>query len=972
MIFKVLRDLRVLSLSVLGFGLVAAAPVPPAKPAAAPPKAVTPSVDSTPWLYRGSDIPVDKSWTFGVLPNAVRYAVRRGSVPPGQVSIRVAIDAGSLMESETERGFAHYIEHLSFRGSRHVKDGEAKRVWQRLGATFGSDSNAATTPTQTIFKLDLPNAKSAGLDESLKILAGMMAAPSITDEAVNAERRTVLAETREQFGPQIRARDASSALFFHGQLLATRSPIGTPAALNAATATTVKAFHTRWYRPERLIVSISGDGDPAEFEALVKKHFSGWTVPGIASPDPDFGRPDPKGPTAMVLTEPGLPSMVSLATLRPWVQKNDTIAYNQGKLLDLVAIRLINRRLETRARAGGSFLQAQVDREDVARSADGTFVSIIPIGNDWRAALKDVRAVIADATTNPPTQSDIDREVGEFVAALDIEVESARAEASAKQADDIIEAVNIRETVATPDVARDVFGGLRGKIGPKDILASTKSLFVGVGARALLSTQTALPKGDQELAAALAEPVVALASASNQKQVTFAQLPKLPKPGKVVNRTAMPDIYTEVLTLSNGVKVVLYPNRGEAGRVYVTARFGKGMQAIPSDRHTPAWAAPAALVAGGIGDFGQEEIDRLTSGRRINLAFETGEDAFFLRAVTRPADLKDQLTFMATKLYRPRWDAAPVLRARAGALLGLDTADAAPQSVLSRELGALLHGGDRRWASPNRAEVAALTPQSFRAFWEPLLQKGPIELSIFGDFDPATAISAAESSFGALAKRPMAVALKNGNGSRGPVPNAQPLKMTHAGPVDQAAAVLAWELGGGIDGIYESRKLDVLAAVFSDRLFERFREAEGGSYSPSVSSNWPTGMERGGNFFVAAQLKPETIDRFFALSKELAIDLAKAPVGADELARAIGPMREQIARASSGNSFWMSQLSGATEDPRRIAALQSLQPDLARITPAELQAMAARYLVPDKAFSMVVVPGPKPQSAAAPAATPKL
>ena len=68
----------------------------------------------------------------------MRYAVRRNGVPPGQVSIRVRMDAGSLMETDSERGYAHLIEHLSFRGSEYVPDGEAKRIWQRFGATFGS------------------------------------------------------------------------------------------------------------------------------------------------------------------------------------------------------------------------------------------------------------------------------------------------------------------------------------------------------------------------------------------------------------------------------------------------------------------------------------------------------------------------------------------------------------------------------------------------------------------------------------------------------------------------------------------------------------------------------------------------------------------------------------------------------------------------------------------------------------------
>src|SRR5687768_934481 len=89
------------------------------------------------WLYVGSDIPRDTAWQFGGLPNGVRYAVRNNGVPPGQVSIRVRMDVGSMFETEQERGYAHLLEHLTFRGSEHIPDGEAKRIWQRFGVTFG-------------------------------------------------------------------------------------------------------------------------------------------------------------------------------------------------------------------------------------------------------------------------------------------------------------------------------------------------------------------------------------------------------------------------------------------------------------------------------------------------------------------------------------------------------------------------------------------------------------------------------------------------------------------------------------------------------------------------------------------------------------------------------------------------------------------------------------------------------------------
>ena len=94
-----------------------------------------------PWLYRDSDVPQDKEWKFGELANGMRYVVRQNGVPPGQVSIRIRMDVGSLHERDHEQGYAHLLEHLVFRQSKYLGQGQAIPTWQRLGATFGSDTN---------------------------------------------------------------------------------------------------------------------------------------------------------------------------------------------------------------------------------------------------------------------------------------------------------------------------------------------------------------------------------------------------------------------------------------------------------------------------------------------------------------------------------------------------------------------------------------------------------------------------------------------------------------------------------------------------------------------------------------------------------------------------------------------------------------------------------------------------------------
>lgn len=914
-------------------------------------------VDKSAWLYKGSDITPDPAWRFGRLPNGLRYAVRRNGVPPGQVSVRVRIDAGSLMESETERGFAHLIEHLSFRGSAYVPDGEAKRVWQRMGTTFGSDTNAQTTPTDTTYKLDLPNASTAGLDESLKILAGMMAKPNITAQALTAERPVVLAEQREQPGPQVRFGDAVRATFFAGQPLADRSPIGNIKTLEAATAPAVAAFHDRWYRPERAVVIVVGDLDPDVFEELVAKNFADWQGTGPAPAEPDFGKPDPSQPATRAIVEPGLPPAVSMAVLRPWIFHDDTVEFNQKRLVDTLALRLISRRLESRARAGGSFVQASAVLDDISRSVNGTFIDIVPIGDDWEAALRDVRAVIADAQANPPSMAELTRELAEFDVAMKTPVDTAAAEAGSKQADDMVQALDIRETVTAPATAYEILQDARRKnmFTPDAILASTRRVMTGDATHALVSTQTPDPAAADKLAAALTADVSAVAAQrSFQGDIAFSKLPRLGHARRIVSREVINKLGMEKVVFSNGVRLIVFPNPSESNRVYVRVRFGGGYGALPPDRSTPAWSGNQALVASGIGKFGLEALDALTVGRRIGMDFGIGDDAFTLDASTSPGDLKDQLYIMAAKLDRPGWDPAPVARTKAITLAGYASYDSSPDGVLSRDLDGLLHDGDPRWVTPTRQQVMALTADQFRLFWAPILKSGPIEILVFGDVTANGAIDLVRQSFGRMRKRSSGVPPPSP--VRFPAHRAQPLILTHNGPENQAVAVLAWPTAGGIERIRDSRRLDVLAAVFSDRLFDRLRSDAGASYSPTVQSNWPVGLPGGGQMLAVGRVPPEKVDFFFKLVREIAADLAANPISADELSRSMGPLIQYVVRSSTGNTFWLNQLAGATVDPRRIKAVDGIGRDLSGITPDQLQQVAARYLSPDRDWSMAVVP----------------
>lgn len=948
--------------------LVSAAPVM-AQTVGAPAIAAATQGKSVPWLYQGSDVPQDKAWIFGVLPNGLRYAVRHNGVPPEQVSIRVLVDAGSMYETDAQRGYAHLLEHLTFRESKYLKEGETIPTWQRLGATFGSDTNAETSPTQTVYKLDIPQIDAAKLDETFRLLSGMITAPIFTDHGVKTEVPIVLAEMRERTSAQSRVLDETRNLFFKGQLLASRNPIGTVPTLEAADAAKVKAFHDKWYRPDNTVIVVAGDADPATLVARIEQWFGGWKVAGRKMPQPDFGKPvapagiDPANPVgeAKVMVEPDLPRIVNWAVLRPWKKVNDTIAYNQGLMIDRLALALINRRLEGRARAGGSYLAASVDemKQELSRSADATIVTVTPLGEDWKGAVTDVRAVIADALATPPSQEEIDREVAEFEVAFKVAVETQSTIAGSKAADDIVNAVDIRETVANPDTVYDIFRRSIPLFKPDAVLKSTRALFQGTVIRPMMITPKAGEADEAALRAALAAPVDAASGSRVAANVLkFSDLSPVGAPGAVASARPLGLLGIEQVELANGVKVLLWPNDAEPGRIIVKAHFGGGYSAIRPQDAVYGPIGEVALMDSGIGELGRDDLDRLATGRKLSLDFDIDDTAFVLSADTRPADLADQLYLMAAKLAMPRWDPNPVLRAKAAAKLQYESFNSAPMAVLNRDLTWLLRDGDPRYATPNPAELDKVTPEGFRKAWEPLLAQGPIEIDMFGDFTREQAIAALEKTFGALPAREAAP--PSTLAPNIPAHNGEPLILTHRGDPSQAAAVVAWPTGGGQAGVRESRQLEILAQIFNNRLFDAMREKVGASYAPQVGSSWPLDLPSGGYLSAMVQLRPGDFDTFFAAVDKIAQDLATTPPAADEIGRVTEPLKQLITRASTGNGFYMYQLEGAANDPRKIAAIRTILNDYSQTTPERMQALAQKYLQKDKSWRLQVVPERKP------------
>lgn len=910
----------------------------------------------TDWLYRGSDIARDTVWRFGTLPNGLHYAVRRNPLPAGQVSIRIRIDAGSLNEADNERGWAHFVEHMLFRGTEHYPDRRAREVWQQLGASFGSDTNAQTDATNTVYVLNLPHATREPLDTSLAVLAEMMAQARFDPAAVAAERPVVLAEKGRRPELSQRITDVTQHLFFEGLRFSGRDPIGTEATIDAASAEGLAAFYHRWYRPERATIVMVGDADPDMMEDLIRARFGGWQGAGQAPANPDYGRIAAVDPAVASVVYPGTPTAATIAWLRPYEEVPHTVARERHYLEEALAAMIINRRLEAHARGQSAFLSAGISVGHSRRVTDSTTLSLVARNPDWRPALTEAFAVIDDAIATPPSAAEIHRELENLRTGATAAVQGEPTLQSQVFADRLVDAVDNGAVVASAHTVLDNFTANLPLMTPARIEAAMRALFTGSGPRMMLLSPAPVEGGTAALAAGLAAAEQAApATRAAERQVTFADLPAPGRPGREVSRQRIADMDVTIVRFANGSTLTFKHSDFERGSVLVRLRFGGGYAAIAPDRPSFAWLG--GLVApSGLAGLDLDAMERLLTGRRLGLAFAQDEDSFILAGQTNAADLDDQLRLLTAKLTNPRWDPALFARFRNAAVTSFDLNFSSASARALRELGGTIRPGDQRWRPIEKAEMEEVTLEQFRDFYTPLLATGPVHAIIVGDVTLDQAVEAVRRTVAALPARPATAAQPRGTAVAPPAPNPEPRSFTHQGDPNQAYALIGWSTFGGTTRTHERRALALAANMFETRLFDRLREQEGATYAPDAVSLTANAFPDWGVFYAAAEVRPANVATFFHTAREIIADMAAHPALPDEFARAQNPVLSGIERRLATNGYWADAIGNWDHDPRDIENVRSYLADYRALTPEDVRRAVAAWVTDRGDWSMVVLP----------------
>ena len=902
-----------------------------------------------------SDLSPDPSLVFGSLANGVRYVIKKNREPEGRVALYLDVQAGSLNETDEQRGLAHYLEHMVFNGTSHFPPGTLIQYFQSIGMGFGADTNAHTSYDETVYKLLLPRADNKTLAKGMLVLADYARRALLLQSEVEKERGVILAEKRARDSAASRIAKNLLKHEFFGTRVVDRDPIGVEQTLLAADSRRLRAFYDAWYRPKNMIVVLVGDVDPKLAKKAIEDQFSGLHGAAVQPHCYDFGQVPEKSRDFFYQYEPDLgKTEITLAATWNIDPAAYTVAKEKLMLENYLAAAIVNDRLQHLVNDTDSpLVQAQ--------AYSGTFVQRLgyfiltgqTTADKWHPSLARLEHVLRQAASFGVTEQELARVGKELQAELEQAVQTEGSRDSGKLAAEFIRKLNGNEVILSPVQEKELYTRLLDELTVADIHKALRRMttrvrhLVGVAGTVDLRNEKRKP-ADVLRRAWAAVTAVPVHRWNGAKVVHFPYLSPPADQGEIAKTIDHPEIGMTTTVLDNGIRINVKKTSFKEHEALLAVNFGHGRASEPAAGL--AKLAEAVVAESGVGRLTKEQLEAALAGRNGRVRFSVGPESFLFSGKGLSSELELMLQLVYTSLADPVFRPGAYTRCMERfhqmyqAMQG--SVDGTYQLVGDR----FFAGGNPRYGYPPARDFFRLTLGQVQNWLTDAFAREQLEISVVGDVEPARVVALVRKYFGA--RRAVDSAAKK----RAPVvfPAGREKTIVVDTPVKKAVLALGWPTDDFWD-IGRTRRLSVLAALLEDRLRQTIREELGAAYSP-VAYNAPSRVDRGyGVLRSLVTVAPGEIGLVREKIETIAADLADQGVDADELQRIVAPILTSIRDHRRTNRYWLEMvLALSSRHPEQLHWPLTISKDYAAITPAQINSLAARYLKREKQAVLIV------------------
>lgn len=610
-------------------------------------------------------IPVDKDVRIGKLDNGLTYYIRKNSLPANRADFYIAQKVGSIQEEENQRGLAHFLEHMCFNGTTHFPGDALKQYLERIGVKFGENLNAYTSIDETVYNIsNVPVTTPGAIDSCLLILHDWSNDLTLDPKEIDKERGVINEEWRTRMSATQRFQEKMLPIMFEGTKYAHCFPIGTMDVIMNFKTQTLRDYYEKWYRPDLQGIVVVGDIDLDAIEAQIKKMFSDIPAQPNAVKREYYPVNDNKEPIVLIHQDKEQPNIQAIIFNKHEATPDDQ-KDNMGYLVQNYATNLITKMLNARL---NELAQTAIPPYIYAGSYDGNFfvaktkdafTGIVVCKED---AIENGIITLLRETERARqfgfTETEYNRARAEYLRQL----ESAYNERDKRKNEEYVNEYvrHFLDNEPIPGIENEytIINQIAPAI-PVTVLNQIMQELVTDSNQvvAILAPQKeGLKMPTEDDIKQILKDIKAEKLAAYVDKVSDEPLMKeAPKGGKIVSEKIDDLFDATLLTLSNGVKVIIKKTDFKADEIRMKGVSLGGSSLFPTSEIININGLDAVGV-GGLGNFSAVDLEKVLAGKKASVSYGIGDKTEAVNGSCSPKDFETMMQLTYLTFTAPRRD----------------------------------------------------------------------------------------------------------------------------------------------------------------------------------------------------------------------------------------------------------------------------------------------------------------------------
>lgn len=890
-------------------------------------------------------IPIDPKVRIGKLSNGLTYYIQNNGKPANKVELRLAINVGSILEDDDQLGLAHFMEHMSFNGTKNFKKNELVDYLQSIGVKFGADLNAYTGFDETVYILPIPSDDDEKLEKGFDILEDWAHGALLESNDIDDERGVVLEEYRSRRGADSRMLEQYLPKMMYGSKYAKRLPIGTEENLKNFNHESLRSFYKDWYRPDLMAVIAVGDVDVDKLEAKIKTHFG--SIPSSENPRKReaFSIENHKETFVAIESDEEAPFSQVQLMYKDFEDSKPTVSVSEyrKKIVKSLFAQMLNNRLDELRNAenppfiygfsyhGGTYARNREAYQSVAgTSAEGQLKALETLleeservkrfgfkKGELERAKKNVIARV-EKEYKDRDNNESGRIVGAYVSNFLQKNPIPGAEWTYITNQKMLPTINLEEV----------------NMVINDFLHDENRVIIITGPKKIVSEKQVLDA---------LEKVKTIELNPYEDLVVAESLIKVePEMGKIIGISENKELDTKTFTLENGATVTYKKTDFKNDEILFTA-FSFGGTSLYSDDELKATAfANSALTEAGVNGFSISDMTKMMSGKIANASPFIGALSEGFNGSASPKDLEELFQLVHLYFTSLNKDEKAFNSSISKDKSFLGNLLASPSSYFQKEMSDFMNENNPRYIGFPSSEKydAANYDVAYAKYQERFADAGDFKFYFVGNIDERKLAEFSMKYIGSLPGKKSNETYK--------IFDFKPLTGSHTKIVkkgkDPKSTVRILYQGEATYSENEALAFESLGEIVGIKLTEKLREQEGGVYSSNTRGNITKIPNGRFNFSISFPCAPENVDKLKDIAIAEVASMAKNGPSEEDLSKTKKSQILNYQENLKRNRYWLNTIKNIDYMKDDVSSIISFEDRVNALKISDIQMVAKKYL----------------------------